>query len=377
MNRRYQLKFLMKPPEKKTDDPNVIGGDIPPEYLQNILNRLESRQKDDRMEAIMELLENPPTISYSFADNDEIDEKKFLKAAVESINENRAEIITKLAEKKDEKTLRYIAQSPYVPRKMNDEAWEAVKIINPKAKEEKRPEPLQLRHVPYEEHELQHLVEKFSIPEQQKEAAIEFIENYPAVIEKVTQTPDLSVTEVVELAQQAIEIHSEQIIEEFRQGGESTELRFLSELDFVPVPIREEALKAFEELEGEIVEKVKTEEVERHDTGANDGVAAISAEDLLENLQSEEPDRVVQSVILFYNDYNDVLEEITKSPNVTVTEINDHAVKALENNLDSILENLESNKSYEAIWLIAHSSKVPIDIRLKAKEILRKLERKI
>jgi hypothetical protein len=232
-----------------------------------------------------------------------------------------------------------------------------------------------LRHAPLDEADVVEIYEALGSRDRKEtlEAAVDFISNYPALVAEISHLPDISVTELTEAGIAAIERHPAELVSTLEERNLVPALFFVAELDSLSDNVRQLAMDALVRMEKA---KPKAEPLIKVNTGANDGVAVFSAEEFLQNLQSKDPTIVADSISHFLHDYNDMLEHVTRTPNLTVSEVLKKLMKSVDDNLVAVLLRLEGEGSEDILSFMSSSNQFTPKVQVRAKEKLEELKKK-
>jgi hypothetical protein len=363
-----------KPAAKLPDEMIVVGNSYSHEQVQELLSKLESRRMEARLEGLKEIISSPSDVIRGVLEDNEVSDRYFLKAVVRTATECQEHLIEEMLQKKDEDGLKFLAVCTFLPERYNKAALEALAQINPDAAKE-IPEPTMLRHAPLDEADVVEIYEALGSRDRKEtlEAAVDFISNYPALVAEISHLPDISVTELTEAGIAAIERHPAELVSTLEERNLVPALFFVAELDSLSDNVRQLAMDALVRMEKA---KPKAEPLIKVNTGANDGVAVFSAEEFLQNLQSKDPTIVADSISHFLHDYNDMLEHVTRTPNLTVSEVLKKLMKSVDDNLEAVLLRLEGEGSEDILSFMSSSNQFTPKVQVRAKEKLEELKKK-
>ena len=150
-------------------------------------------------------------------------------------------------------------------------------------------------------------------------------------------------------------------------------LIFLSALPQIPRAIRRKA--------GQIAKQLKPKEKSMETAAASapkpekpkKDYTFTEIEVMLVALDSANRKTAVNAVLEFIRNYDKIVDTISKKPMLAVTDVTQKVVKTLRQNLDYVLDTLEKRKDRFSLEFLAHSSKIPEDIRLRASKVLERL----
>lgn len=363
-----------KPAAKLPDEIHVIGSAYSHEQVKELLEKLESKRKEAQLEGLKEIISSPNDIISAVIEDNEVSDRYFLKTVVQSASENREQLISELSQAKNEDGLKFLARCTFLPESYNSAALRALEKINPEAAKE-MPEPTMLSHAPLEADDVAEIMEGLGSEniKVKADSAVEYISNFPALVAEVSHIPELTVTELTEAGISAIESHPEDVISLLEERGLVPELFFVAELDSLSDNTRQMAMDVLVKLEKT---KPKAEPVIKVNTGANDGVAVFSAEEFLQNLQSDNPEVVADSISHFLHDYNDMLEHVTSTPNLTVSEVLKKMMKSVDENLEAVLARLDNEESEDILEFMSSSNQFSPKVQRKAREKLLQMRKK-
>ncbi len=370
----HATKAPIKQRENQADSPLVVGNPYSGEQILQLISLLQSEKQEEQLQGLREFLREPNDVIQGALECTEVPDRYFIKVILESANENKETLISEITEDEAVHELKFIAQCSFLSCEFNNRAIEALRDINPDLADS-IPEQTLLRSAPVTGEELNELVEHLNseLAEDQVIGAVEFISNYHGLVLEVSVVPELTVTELTSAAVDVIEHNTEEVIGVLEEMNLIPELHFASEFELLSVEthaLAKEALIRMGELDHV---PIIAAEVPKSQT-SNDGIASIEPEILFENLSSSDEEVVIDTVIEYLKDYDDIVESISHSPDYTVTELNSKAFEALVNHMDRIIEKLVSMGEIEVLQFISFSILIPQSVRLKALKKLKSLD---
>ncbi len=359
-----------KPPEEVL----VVGTSYSHEQVKKLLSKIEEKRKESQLEGLKEIIHSPNDVIEAVIKDNEVSDRYFLKTVVRVALENQEHLIEEFSHNKDESGLKFLSQCTFLPVSYNKAALRALSQINPESAKTV-PEPTMLRHAPLEEDDVSEIVEglRSNEPKVATESAVDFISNYPALVAEISHIPDISVTELTEAGLAAIERNPSEVISILEERSLVPELFFVAELDSISDTARQLAMDALVRMEKT---QPKAEPVIKVNTGANDGVAVFSAHEFLQNLQSKDPEIVADSISHFLHDYNDMLEHVTSTPNLTVSEVLKKLMKSVDENMEAVMARLEEEESEDILSFMSKSNQFSPRVQIRAKEKITELRAK-
>jgi hypothetical protein len=365
-----------KPAPYKKKVAVVVGRAYTLDELGALIASLTGENTDREISGVSEFAENQGAVSEAAAQIPDVSGTDIMELVIAAVLKNEQKMLVKFEKERKTKALSFIAKSESIPPTTRDKALEVLKRVQgpefqaPKHTEAKEPTLVPVIYTPQQ---VQILIQKLEskIPELRIPAAIKFISDYPKIAPTVARIPLLTVTEVTIKAVEVIKQDTDKVINIMVQKRMVPALMFLSSLAQVPLDIRDKAYKAAEKLKAQILgpapkeEAAKVPEAELQKTYSPMELAA-----LLDGLGSLERVRVVWAAKEFLKNYDIIVQAISNAPDISVTQVTDKAMKAIENNLGAVLKSLEKSKDQASLSFLANSAKVPEAVRKKAKVVL-------
>ena len=372
----HATKAPVKQREERADSPLTVGNPYSGEQILQLISLLQSKKQEEQLQGLREFLRESNDVIQGALECTEVPDRYFIKVILETANENKETLINEIADDRAVHELKFIAQCSFLSSEFNSRALEALREIDPELANS-IPEQTLLRSAPVTGEELNDLVEHLNSDsaEDRVTGAVEFISNYPGLVMEVSVVPELTVTDLTSTAVDVIEHNAEEVIGVLEEMNLIPELHFASEFELLSAETHELAREALVRL-GEIdpVPAVAAEPPKSE--RANDGIASIEPSILFENLSSQDEEIVIDAVIEYLQDYDDIVESISYSPDYNVTELNSKAFKALVNHMDRVIEKLVSMGAIEVLQFISLSIMIPRSVRHNALKKLKELEAK-
>ncbi len=420
-----------KPPAARPSHPKsekkklaeVHGRSFSIEEIETIIADLRSDSLEIRLTAVEKFMDSPESIMAGVLASNEVQGSDFVEALIKAAVASQDQLIKRLETNRSEKTLRnIISLSAFLPDQMIASAKAALHKISPSARA--RPAPsLLLRHQHYPEQKVESLLLRLKSPDKQTavRAAVEFVSNYPAIVETVSKSPHRSVTEVARAGFKAVKANAAAVVSQMQHNQMLPELAFLSKVSTLPSPVRVKAghaaavvrqhyllseqvslkpLKAVAAaphvskkqtagpVAAEPAKKLPGIAVSR--PGAPDAVVlqplakekdlpvkydSSKLKKLSMALSSSDSKVAVAAVLDFLKHYDQVVETASITPSVSVTDMTQKALRVLLVHADSILKDLFRERRTRVLHFLSHSKKMPLEIRKKAEARLNALVR--
>ncbi len=364
-----------KPAPYKKKVAVIVGRAYTLDELGTLIASLTGENTDREISGISEFAENQGAVSEAAAQIPDVSGTEIMELVIAAVLKNEQKMLVKFEKERKTKALSFIAKSESIPPATRDKAAEVLKRVQgPEFQEPKHTEAKAPTLVPviYTPQQVKILIQKLEskIPELRIPAAIKFIRDYPKIAPTVAKIPLLTVTEVTIKAVEVIKQDTDKVINIMVQKRMVPALMFLSSLAQVPLEIRNKAYKAAEKLKVEILGPAPKKEEAAQDLKLQKTYSPFELAALLDGLGSIERVRVVWAAKEFLKNYDIIVQAISNAPDISVTQVTDKAMKAIENNLGVVLKSLEKSKDQASLSFLANSAKVPEAVRKKAKVVL-------
>ncbi len=382
--RTHKKKELVISPKKKEDKKKpqkkkvavVVGRAYTLEELGALISTLTGDNTDREIHGVEEVAENQAAIMEAASKVPDVEASDIVDLVTEAVIKNEQEMLARFEKERKQNALRFIAKTESIPAEIRQKAVEILERIKPpefqeaKMPEAKAPASEQTEYTPQQVKALVRALES-KIPQLRVPAAIKFITDYPKIAQTVTEMPLLTVTQVTTKAVEIIKQDTDKVINTMSRKGMVPALNFLSSLGQVPLDIRNKAFKAAEKVATRMPGyEPELKVVDVKDIKIQKSYSPMELSALLDGLGSVERVRVVRAAIEFLKNYDIIIEAVSKAPEITVTQITDLAVKAIESNLGTVLRTLEKTADEASLTFLSNSSRVSDKVKKKAQAAL-------
>ncbi|MBU0527352.1 hypothetical protein KKE92_02635 [Candidatus Micrarchaeota archaeon] len=374
---------INKPAPVKKKIAVVVGKAYSIDEIQTLLADLSGENIDREIAAVAQFAENQGAISEVAASAPEVSGTEIMELVIAAVLKNESALLTKFESQRKVNALSFIAKSTVIPPATAKKAEAALVRINPtktELKETKKQEPTLVK-TPYTPMQVTVLIQNLEskLKEVKIPAAIQFIVDYPKIAPTVAQIPLLTVTHVTNKAVEIIKENTDAVISDMVAKKMRPALIFLSSLSQVPLAIQKKAHDAAEKLRISLPSPEQTTIVKPLARGPGGDVESLRSKDyspfelraLCDGLGSTERVRVVASAIEFLKNYDIIAKAISQSPAYTITDVSKLAVKAIDDNLDTILKELYKKREINAVRFLAESSKFSSNTQKTATKFLK------
>lgn len=238
------------PAEKIPDAkvPSLVPVIYTPKQVKVLVQKLESRIPEIRIPAAVKFIRDYPKIAPAVAKIPLLTVTQVTAKAVEVIKQDTDKVINTMVRKKMVPALMFLSSLAQVPLDIRNKAHKAAEklkaqIVGPSPKaEEVKVQELKLQKT-YSPFELAALLDGLGSIERVRvvAAAKEFLRNYEIIAKAVSNTPDISMTEVTAKAMKAIEANISPLLKSLENSRDKASLTFLAESSKVPEAVRKKA----------------------------------------------------------------------------------------------------------------------------------------
>lgn len=236
-----------KMPEAK--ETRTEQADYTPKEVKALVKNLESKIPKLSIPAAIKFISDYPRIAPTVSSMPLLTVTQVTTKAVEIIKQNTDKVIDTMVQKNMVPALIFLSSLGQVPLDIRNKAFKAAESLKPAgpAPEVKEIEVNDIKvQKSYSPMELSALLDGLGSVERVRvvRSAIEFLKNYEVIIEAVSKAPDISVTQVTDMAMKAIGSNVGAVLKTLEKTKDKASLTFLSNSSKVPETIREKAQAA-------------------------------------------------------------------------------------------------------------------------------------
>lgn len=366
----------------------TIGKPYSPEKLHNLIAALNSKNRLTQITAVAQFAENQAAVTEAASSDPDVTATEITDKVIEIVLKNETVMLKKFETERNYKALKFLAESSAVPKQIRKDAEETIKRLpqlEPEAVPVKKPEEpaaVTAKEM-YSAKKVKALLKALNskVPEMRVNAAIQFIKDYAKITPTVAKIPMLTVTQVTTKAVDVIKKKSDTIIGMMVELKMFKSLEFLSSLAQVPLDIQKKAAEALSKAKTvkkrppsvKVVESSEKPAISKEDFPRSKEYSPLQLEALLNGLESVHRLRASKAAIEFLKNYEAITQAVAKAPMLTVTDVTKKAVKAVEQNILTVLKTLRDQKEAAALNLLANSSEFSTATRKKAAAVLKML----
>lgn len=361
----------------------IIGTPYTIDKIREMLDQLCSKELDRALQAAITFMDDNTRISEAISRMPDISVSEVTNRVVEIIKENEEQIFRVIKENKKIMALEYLAGSAAVSQEVRERAKNElqklkgeVEVIKPQAKRRiSKIKVFTTQHVMQIWNELNSQKSMVSI-----KAAITVFSYYQQIARTLSKIPDITPTKMLEKAIEVTYAHIDLVYKYLYLSRQKNALLFMAQSNAVPLDLANRAKEVLKKIEGTkitatsepmLVKKVKKLfAVEKE-------YLPQQVEQLWKNLTSSDVAKSVPAAIEFFSNYQTIAPVIMKVPLLTVTKMSNAATSVLTENSEKIFRIIEQTRNTNPLKFIAESSKIPLNLRKKAKEVLLRIEKKL
>lgn len=238
----------------------------------------------------------------------------------------------------------------------------------------KPPSPPTLIGKAYSPEMIQKLVSELSSGSSDREikAFSEFVDHQEQVFSSISDIPDLTNTEVIELILATVMRYDDEIIKNLEAEKKKKQLQFLATTPYIPFPIQEKAKAAVKRLHtGKFQEKVTIPPLHVNTYSPK------RVELLVQNLNSERKEQKIPAAVEFIHNYPRITPTVSKMPMLTVTQVTTKAIEIIDQNPKEVIRIMVSKKMVSELFFLASLSQAPPKIRDMARKAAETLQLKL